>query len=420
MCVPADGTPLSRSTWRSENVAVSVVRSGSILVMEMPGSLVTAPKSTGPPGADGGCASCCALWCGCRRAGVCLAAVPEPGCAWVFFAAAPEPGEAGASADSAEYAPRGADPPAAPDGTAVDGWWLALTGSAAGSHAASMLIAAAALADTRARARTRFRIAISLSPWGLAFEGRPQLPELGHQIRAGTRATDTGGGARSADLRPPSALLAGAPGQIDRRSQPGRGNIALPCEASADCARRPQVLAEPADRQVGHLVEGSGFLEQVARAGHHPDLAGARQPAAGHLVPLGDPGVAAADDQQHRRADLLECRPGQVRAAAAGDHGADTPGARRGRGQGGGRSGASPKQPQRQACGLRGVKPVDRAGQPPGEQADVEPERGGLRVGPFLTGGQQVQQQRAEPCAVQAGGDRAVARALPGASAAVV
>src|SRR5262249_22340577 len=112
-------------------------------------------------GADGGCASWRVLWCGCRRAGVCLAAVPEPGCAWVFSAAAPE---AGASADWAECAPRGADPPAAPDGTVVDGWWPAPTGSAAGSHAASMLIAAAAAADTRGWARTRLRIAIPHGP----------------------------------------------------------------------------------------------------------------------------------------------------------------------------------------------------------------------------------------------------------------
>ena len=112
-------------------------------------------------------------------------------------------------------------------------------------------------------------------------------------------------------------------------------------------------------------------------------------------------------------------RPGQVRAAAAGYHRADTSRARGSGGEGGGGSRAGPEQPERHAWWLTGVQPVDRGGQPPAEQADVEAQRGSLRVGAFLVVGQQVQQQRPQARPVQARGHRAVARAAPGATAAV-
>lgn len=53
------------------------------------------------------------------------------------------------------------------------------------------------------------------------------------------------------------------------------------------------------------------------------------------------------------------------------------------------------------------------------QQGDVEAEFGGAQVLPFLLLGEQVDQQGAESGGAQAGGDLAVAGAVPGAAAAV-
>ena len=64
-------------------------------------------------------------------------------------------------------------------------------------------------------------------------------------------------------------------------------------------------------------------------------------------------------------------------------------------------------------------QPGGRAGEAVGEQADVEPQVGGAGIHHFFLGGEQVEQERAEPGLLEPAGDGAVARAEPAAAAAM-
>ena len=126
--------------------------------------------------------------------------------------------------------------------------------------------------------------------------------------------------------------------------------------------------------------------------------------------------VVPADDEQRGRGHGGEPGPGEVGTAAAGYHGRDAGAGLGGRPQRRRGAGAGAEVADGGVCRARlAAQPAGHRGQPPGEQADVE------HVGPveLLLGGEQVEQQRAQPGAVQDGGDMPVAGAVPAAAAAV-
>ena len=126
--------------------------------------------------------------------------------------------------------------------------------------------------------------------------------------------------------------------------------------------------------------------------------------------------IAAADDEQRGRPHRGELRPGQVRAAAAGDDRRDRhPRVGGSRPQCRGCARARPEVAQRDAAGGgMPAQPASDAGQPRRQQPHVEH----AGAAEFLLGREQVGQQRAQASLVQGGGDQPVAGAAPAAAAA--
>ena len=65
-------------------------------------------------------------------------------------------------------------------------------------------------------------------------------------------------------------------------------------------------MLEPMQACLGHLIEGTGFLEQVAGAVDHHELMGGLDLASGPAIQLQQIHIAAADDQQDRRVEVLQ------------------------------------------------------------------------------------------------------------------
>ena len=173
---------------------------------------------------------------------------------------------------------------------------------------------------------------------------------------------------------------------------------------------------EPVPGQPGNGVESTRLLEQVSGAGHHGQVVLAAQLRLGPAVEIQHHLVAPADDQQRRRGHRGQPGTGQIWAAAAGHHGRDASARlgrrqqrRRGAGAGAEVADGGPRRAR------LGAQPSGHLDQAAGEQADVE------HVGPvpFLLGGEQVEQQRAQAGILQNAGDMLVARAVPAAAAAV-
>lgn len=181
-----------------------------------------------------------------------------------------------------------------------------------------------------------------------------------------------------------------------------------------------QVREEPGDGQLGDTLQGTWLREQVAGAGNdlQPGLAG--QPLQGSTVERQHGTVAAADHQQRGRPHPTEDVPSQVGSPATGDHRSH-----RGRPVGSHQqsrpgAGACPKQADGQAAGAPlGSQPVQRGGEPAGQQLDVEAQATAGALGRLLLGGQQIQQQGGQARPLKLGGNQAVAGAQPAAAAPV-
>ena len=126
--------------------------------------------------------------------------------------------------------------------------------------------------------------------------------------------------------------------------------------------------------------------------------------------------VGAADDQQGRGSHVAQHRAGQVGAAAARDQGRHLARPLRAGHECRGRARARTEQPHRQAlCGSDTAQPIQRLQEALRQQVDVE--HVGAPVSLF--GRQQVEQQGCDSAVLQGLRDRAIARAVLAAAAAV-
>ena len=68
--------------------------------------------------------------------------------------------------------------------------------------------------------------------------------------------------------------------------------------AAGSGRRYLEVLVEPGDGEIRHLLESAGFLEQVSRARHDFQLPSAGEPPERIVVEIDDLRVEATDDEQ--------------------------------------------------------------------------------------------------------------------------
>ena len=131
-------------------------------------------------------------------------------------------------------------------------------------------------------------------------------------------------------------------------------------------------------------------------------------------------GVEGADEQKRRHDEARERRARQIRPTASRDDRADVARTIRRRNQRGRSAGARPEQTNRQGQEIRLMPgPVDHRRDAMPEQCDVESVTGRALVERRLGRRQQIDQERAEPVAVQPLGDKPIARTSPVAAAAV-
>jgi hypothetical protein len=136
---------------------------------------------------------------------------------------------------------------------------------------------------------------------------------------------------------------------------------------------RREVALEPLACQPRHLVERTGLLEEVRRSGDDHQLLLAAELLERRPVQLDHLKVVAADDQQRRRPDERQGRPGEIGAPTARDDRADRLGAPRRRDQRGGGAGAGAEVADPKMSRLRMLgEPVGGPDESLGEQADVE------------------------------------------------
>ena len=185
-----------------------------------------------------------------------------------------------------------------------------------------------------------------------------------------------------------------APGRVSllrtSAARRGRGRADAPTAVMPPARWPLEVSLEPRSGQPRDLLERTGLLEQMRRAGYDRQLGGHVQPALGLAVELEHELVPAADDQQHRCAHLCQRVGGQVWTAATRDDRTDLlPELGRGR-QRRGRARARPEEADREArqVGLR-PRPARRRHQPLRQQGDVEH----VRAIALLLLPQQVEQQ---------------------------
>jgi len=81
--------------------------------------------------------------------------------------------------------------------------------------------------------------------------------------------------------------------------------------------------AKPLRSELGDLVERSGLFEEMRRVWNDRQVLLADKLFVSALVQLDDDVVRSADDEQRRRSDIGKRFIGEVRPAAARDHGAD-------------------------------------------------------------------------------------------------
>ena len=81
-----------------------------------------------------------------------------------------------------------------------------------------------------------------------------------------------------------------------------------------------EMRLEPPRGMLNHQIEGAGFGEQMGRARHDLDRLRRRQARQCLLVELDDAVIKAADNQQGRRAHIVERRLRKVGAAATRYH----------------------------------------------------------------------------------------------------
>lgn len=81
------------------------------------------------------------------------------------------------------------------------------------------------------------------------------------------------------------------------------------------------MFREPGGSQAGHLVEGSGFLEQVGGSGDNLELDFSSHLVHGRLIQPEDLLVSPAHDEERWRPNLGKGLGGEIRSSSPGHHG---------------------------------------------------------------------------------------------------
>ena len=130
---------------------------------------------------------------------------------------------------------------------------------------------------------------------------------------------------------------------------------------------------EPSRGMLNHDIERAGLRKQMGCARHDLDRLRRLQARKGLLVEFDHAVIEAADNQQGRRAHIVERRIGEIGTAATRHHRANAGAQLRRSDQRRRRSGAGSEQAERQAGKLRlPVDPMDDIDQPFGQQRDIE------------------------------------------------
>src|SRR6185312_1576625 len=169
-----------------------------------------------------------------------------------------------------------------------------------------------------------------------------------------------------------------------------------------------------------YLLQRTRFLEQMAGPRDDFEFFLAGQLLQSALVELDDDVVVAADDQKNRGFDACEGVAGEIRAAAAGDDGADALPARSSgdeRGSGA-RAGAEVADSNIAGFGI-GLKPIGCAEETFSQESDIEAEICRDLVHALLLRREQIDEKCGEACALEHMGHVTVARAEAAAAAAV-
>src|SRR6185312_7959963 len=161
-----------------------------------------------------------------------------------------------------------------------------------------------------------------------------------------------------------------------------------------------------------YLLQRTRFLEQMAGPRDDFEFFLAGQLLQSALVELDDDVVVAADDQKNRGFDACEGVAGEIRAAAAGDDGADALPARSSgdeRGSGA-RAGAEVADSNIAGFGI-GLKPIGCAEEAFSQESDIEAEICRDLVHALLLRREQIDEKCGEACALEHMGHVTVARA---------